>query len=249
MNELLLLSGLDIPFPEAGISIHQPTMKELALMGEDRFFSGLQLLNFSKENLTEQDKTLLGNQNNFDIIMSIIRDNSLESRSSRVNVMMLFTFMFPEYRINIDKNEIFLASENNEEEVASINRDNYESFLKIVNAMFCNMAESENEYKAGNAAAQKLIDKFKNRQKKLAELKKENEKEKVSVFGRFISILAVGEHKDINSFFNYTVFQLMDEYQRFELKEENDIYLKAKIAGATGMNEVDNWMKDLHPNI
>ena len=73
MNELLLLSGLDIPFPEAGISIHQPTMKELALMGEDRFFSGLQLLNFSKENLTEQDKTLLGNQNNFDIVVHLIK--------------------------------------------------------------------------------------------------------------------------------------------------------------------------------
>jgi hypothetical protein len=57
-----------------------------------------------------------------------------------------------------------------------------------------------------------LAEKFKERQKKLAELKKDNKNEgqNVSILSRYISILSVGEQKDINSFMNYTVYQLFD---------------------------------------
>ena len=74
-----------------------------------------------------------------------------------------------------------------------------------------------------------------------------NESQKISILSRYASILAVGEQKDLNSLMNYTVYQLYDEFQRFELKQNFDIYLQAKMAGAKDMEEVDNWMKDLHP--
>ena len=51
LNELLLLSGNDIPFEEAKISIHQPTIKEIAYIGEENFFTGCEFLRFSKDNL------------------------------------------------------------------------------------------------------------------------------------------------------------------------------------------------------
>ena len=56
INDLLLLSGNDIPFIPAQITIHQPTIKEIAYLGEDTFFTGVQLLNFSKNILSEEDK-------------------------------------------------------------------------------------------------------------------------------------------------------------------------------------------------
>ena len=40
IDELLLLSGNDIPFPIAGITIHQPKLKEIALINEDTFWRG-----------------------------------------------------------------------------------------------------------------------------------------------------------------------------------------------------------------
>ena len=48
MNELLLLSGNDIPFYSAKVNIRQPKIKEIALIGEENFFVGCHLLNFSK---------------------------------------------------------------------------------------------------------------------------------------------------------------------------------------------------------
>ena len=48
LSDLLLLSGNDIPFPEAQVTIHQPTLKEIAYIGEEAFFLGCGFLDFSK---------------------------------------------------------------------------------------------------------------------------------------------------------------------------------------------------------
>ena len=45
---------------------------------------------------------------------------------------------------------------------------------------------------------------------------------------------------------DYTVYQLMDEYNRFMLWYSSDQWFKLKIAGATGMDEQPDWFKDIH---
>ena len=63
---------------------------------------------------------------------------------------------------------------------------------------------------------------------------------------RYISILAVGEKKDKNALLNYTVYQLYDEFDRYQLWLSSDMYIRAKMAGASGMQEPDDWFKDFH---
>ena len=67
----------------------------------------------------------------------------------------------------------------------------------------------------------------------------ESEK-KIDIFSRYVSILAVGEHKDLNSLMNYTVYQLFDEFRRYELKASYDLYFEAKMAGAQNLTEPKN---------
>ena len=62
INDLLLLSGNDIPFSEAQLIVHQPTLKEIAYIGEDSFFSGCEVLNFSKNLLPSKDRVNLENK-------------------------------------------------------------------------------------------------------------------------------------------------------------------------------------------
>jgi len=79
------------------------------------------------------------------------------------------------------------------------------------------------------------------------ELKHRGQKEKsVSILSQYISILSVGEKKDMNELLQYTVYQLFDEFRRFKLKEEYDLYVKAKMAGAKDLEEIENWMSDIH---
>ena len=68
-NELLLLSGENIPFIEAQTIIHQPKLKEISMIGERSFFNGTKFLTFTKNMLNAEDKTGLEDKTDFDIIM------------------------------------------------------------------------------------------------------------------------------------------------------------------------------------
>ena len=70
--------------------------------------------------------------------------------------------------------------------------------------------------------------------------------QKTSIFSRYISILTVGEQKDMNSFMDYTPYQLFDEYERYILKTNYDTVFKLRIAGAKDVKDADDWMKDIH---
>ena len=47
-NRLALMTGIDIPIPECQLIAHQPTLKDIAFIGETEFFVGMQCLCISK---------------------------------------------------------------------------------------------------------------------------------------------------------------------------------------------------------
>lgn len=248
LNDLLLLSGNDIPFFQAQVIVHQPTLKEIAYIGEDIFFQGCELLNFSKDVLEEEVKISLVDKTNFDVLMSIIVDKTTQSRNSRKAVMDLLSLLFPNYQLSIGKDGFYLIQTFEDmENRYSINNDNFEIFKQIIREIFCleRKKDDTTAYNPGNTRAAEIAKKLRKGREKAAAAR--NESQKISILSRYASILAVGEQKDLNSLMNYTVYQLYDEFQRFELKQNFDIYLQAKMAGAKDMEEVDNWMKDLHP--
>ena len=242
LNELLLLSGNDIPFMEAQVSIHQPTLKEIAYIGEDAFYSGCGILNFSKDNLKEEDRISLNNKTNFEILMSMVMDNSHpELKKNKIYMEMLLGLLFPSYQIKVYPHAIYLQ---NEDGINSINSENFEKFKEILTTIFCLKSRGESQdYNPGGELAKKIAEKFKQRHQKLAELQGE---QKMAILSRYVSILAVGEQKNINDLMNYTVYQLFDEFDRFELKEQFDLYIRAQLAGARDLKEVENWKKDIH---
>ena len=95
INELLLLSNNDIPLPEARLVIHVPTLKEIALIGEKSFNIGCQFLNFSKESLSDEDKSRLVDKTDFEVFMSVM--NSTDKIQYKTDTMMVLTLLFPDY--------------------------------------------------------------------------------------------------------------------------------------------------------
>ena len=245
IGDLLLLSGNDIPFPEAQVTIHQPTLKEIAYIGENNFFVGCGFLDFSKKNLSDSDKIRLENHNDFDIFMSIITNSSKETKSSIESAFLVLELIFPLYEISVRDNVIVLTKDNKEH---TINRNNFEAFKAIISAIF-NLklgAAAADEYNPTGDMAARIAAKFKKRHEKLAQLSGVSNKDKnISILSRYASILAVGAQKDLNNLMQYTVYQLYDEFQRFQLKMQWDAHIQAKMAGAQNLDEVDNWLIDL----
>lgn len=241
LNDLLLLSGNDIPFPQAQVTIHQPTIKEIAYIGEEAFFIGCNLLNFSKNILTEEDKINLGDKTNFDILIAILREQNAVMQKNRNCVLMVLALMFPEYEINIENN-IILKKEDQEH---FINNDNFEDFKQILNKMFdMKKEDSMSDFNPSGDLAKKIADKLKKRHQQLSA--KNNQTNKIDILSRYISILSAAQQIDINSLLRYTVYQLYDAFKRYELKYGYDMYVQAKMAGAKDLKEVEDWMQDIH---
>ena len=118
-----------------------------------------------------------------------------------------------------------------------------EVFTTTLPSYFIYVKLKEGQYNPADKRAAKIAERLQNRKKKSGN----NEKKKVAIFSRYISVLAVGEKKDINSLMDYTVYQLKDEFKRYQMKQSFDMYVQAKMAGAKDLDEVDNWMEDIHP--
>ena len=246
LNDLLLLSGADIPFVEGTVTIHQPTIYEISLIGEECLFTGCELLRFSKDILTDQDKTRLFNYTDFNILMSMMNDKSASIIFNVSCALQVLELIFPTYIVSIAPNAIQLLDINDEFTVqGQIDDTNFLAFKEVLTNMFClKKASTTQDYNVQGELAKKIADKFKRRQQQLAELSTKSSS--TAIFSRYISILTVGEHKDMNSFMKYTVYQLFDEFQRYELKVGYDIYFKARIAGAKDLKEPEDWMKNIH---
>ena len=216
-NDLLLLSGNDIPIEEIHLLLHPPTIKEIAYIGEEAFFSGCEFLRFTKEKLSREDRSRLENISNFEIIMSIMREKNPNVQKQVACAMMVLSLLFPTYSIhmNYDKMSIDLQQE---EMTFSLNKNTYDTFVKVLNEiLFLEGGDTSTDYNPSGNLARQIADKLRDRQAKLAAAKG-NDNQKVAILSRYVSILAVGENKDMNSLLNYTVYQLFDEFKRYQLK-------------------------------
>lgn len=241
INKLLLQTGGDIPFLTAGVTIHTPSLKEIGLIGDKDFLIGCHFLNFSKKQLSDEDKNNLEDKSDFEIFMSVM--SSSEKATHKTDAIMVLALLFPQYEIKIMKDKILLQSETNS---SSINKQNFDEFKDILNQIFCLEISAEDEYNPADALAARIAEKIKKGKMRRNKKGIEND-EDFSVYEKFISILAVGLQKSKNDLANYTIYQIRDEFQRFMLKENYDAYMKAKLAGAQNLEEVDNWMNEIHP--
>lgn len=252
LNKLLLQSGNDVPFQEIQLVIHQPSIKEIALIGQEQFFIGCEYLNFSKDNLKQQDKIRLRQFSNFEVLMTMMKEKDIAVKQIKISMQMVLSLLFPDYNIAFLPMSIMISKKIQDKfEQHLIDKDNFENFRNIVSRLFClsdiKDKSGKKKYNPGGVQAQAIVKKFLAREQKLAKLKNQGRENKdVSILDQYISILAVGENKDKNQLLQYTVYQLFDQFRRFKLKESFNLYVSAKMAGAKDIGEIENWMGDLH---
>ena len=250
VDEVLLITGTDIPFIPAELTIHQPTIQEIAYIGEENFFTGIHFLNFKKEMILSAEQLApLKDMSNFNILMSMLQDKNPLSQANKHSLELVLMLMFPDYRIHFFPSMIAIVKEGGENHI--INETNFEEFKSVIEQMYAMEAseKGQRDYDPADPLAKRIVDKILRGRRKVAEMKNQNsEGQSASIISRYISILAVGEQKDMNLFKEYTVYQLFDEFRRFTLKQSFDINLRARMAGAQDLEQAEDWMKDFHSN-
>lgn len=179
--------------------------------------------------------------------MSII--NNKTDTTVRTNIMsaeLVLSLIFPQYSLMKMPTMLVLTKESNgKKEQCLINNDNFEQFKRIIQQMFCLDTLGGNaDYNPANKLAEQIANKLRDRHKKLQAKTSSDGQKSINILSRYISILVLANHHTYSELMEYTVYQLFDQFKRFEKKYSYDIWFKAKLAGAKDLQDVDNWLSD-----
>ena len=205
--DLALFTGVDIPIPECGIIVHQPTIKEISMIGEKQFLTGAQMLCIDKDSL-KQDGKDLSNTSNFQVFMTII--GAEEMKETKAAIIEAMSLIVPNSKITFTPRSLLLNYNGTN---IIIDEGNFEYFQDILRQVFC-LKKKEEEFNPANAAAARIAEKIKKGRQKVARLKGDDVG---SIYARYISALAIGLHLPLDSLINYTIYQIQDLLERFSL--------------------------------
>ena len=255
IDPTILQTAADFPFEEGRLIIHQPKCVEIGeVMGEKNFYHILTFLCIEKSmifnnNHKDLDKNLLDQLEDFDILISMVNQKDEKLTTIKENLSKFFMLLFPNYQLNItEQGFVFINPADNL--MGYITKDNFISFRDILKEMFCMNGTQDDKpiYDPEGSMARRMADKFMKARQKVAKMKGEDD-EHSSILGRYISVLSVGEQKDKNMLSKYTVYQLYDEFTRFQLKEAYDIDLTIRLnpfSSGSGNSEIEDWRKEIH---
>lgn len=232
---LSLMTGIDIPIPECQLILHQPSITEIGLIGENTFFTGAQCLCINKSMYEDE----FPNATNFTIFTMLIQDE--RAKEKKQDVQQVLMLLFPSYQIFFTPRSIVF---NQNEENFIIDEGNFESLQEVLKQVFCLGASGQESFNPGNAAAKMIADKLMHARQRVAA---EKGTQQGSIFTQYLSILAVGLNSiSLKDLTDLTVFQLYDLVERYTLYVNWDLDVRTRLAGGTPDSKPDNWMKVIH---
>lgn len=237
---LALMTGVDIPIPECQLTLHQPTIKEISMIGEQTFFIAAQVLCVDKMNYIEDEKAL-DIVNNFQIFMTIMTDSSTQDKKK--DVLQTLHILFPQYKVMMTPRSLLFNLSN---ENIIIDESNFEDLQKVLKQVLCLSSSQQDTFNPGNDAAKKIADKLMRARQRVAAQKNQDDAQ-ASMFAQYLSILTIGigsmSLKDLS---NLTMYQLYDLVERYTLYMNWDIDIRSRLAGGKPDSTPDNWMKNIH---
>lgn len=250
----LYLSGQEVEVPGANIFITQPTIKQITAYGEDEFLISVNILVKTEKIL---DPLREGNSGlemypDFQLLMIVLR----EDISIQTSILGLFELIFPKYEVEFTEigMNFYLVQEDEEEEngstkifVGQLHPYNFEIFQNLLFDLFTIHSlseEEEREFNPADEAAAAIAKKLQRGRQKRATIRGPQ-----SIIGIYTSVLSIGLGVGINTFFDYTLFQLCDAYSRFFSKQQSDFYLRVStmpFMDVSKMETPEEWSRHLY---
>ena len=239
-TRLSLMCGTDYPVPECQVIIHQPRIKEIALIGESDFFSGIQCLCLNKS-MFVKDESDLSNINNFQIFMTIMSEK--EAADKKAAVQQVCTLIFPNNKVLFTPRSMLITGGGQN---IQIDENNFE-FLQTAISNICCMKTGpmdQQNFNPANSKAREIAEKLMRGRQRVAAQKGQSN---TSIFSQYLSILTVGlESMSLQDLSELTMYQLYDLVERYMLYVNWDMDVRCRLAGGKPESQPDNWMKNIH---
>lgn len=233
------MCGSDLPVPECQLVIHQPRIRDIALIGEKTYFEGAQYLCIDKL-MISQDESVLENTSNFQVFMTIM--NQKEQREIKKSVQQVLSLLFPNNRVFFTPRSLILSKEGNEDVL--IDENNFELLQGVFRQVFGYSQNTDsNSYNPQNAAAAEIARKLMRGRQRIAAEKGSQD----TTLGQYVSSLVIGLNAmSLSDVIDLTLYQLYDLVQRYTLYVNWDLDIRTRLAGGTPDKPPENWMKNIH---
>lgn len=255
IDKLTLVAGASIPVPQLKVNIHQPTIREIAVLGEEKFYTSVGLFNISADSVVkaltsspikseleriELVKSMITTLSDFELLLQVLNEEN-DALLSFENILML---ILPEYTFSFEERIILGFNRKDPTQSITITEENYPVLKDIVQTIFCLKGGKTKEFNPGNDKAKVIADKLEKAREKVRNLKGLS-KEKTYILANYISSLGIGSNAlNIINAVDLTVYQLFNQMERYGLYVQNDYALKAAMAGAKNVEMID-WLKNI----
>lgn len=162
-----------------------------------------------------------------------------EAKESKENVLQAMSLIVPNSKLTLTPRALLL---NYNDSNIIIDEGNFEDFQKILRQVFC-LRIKDDDFNPANEAAAKIAEKIKKGRARVAHLKGDDVG---SIYARYISTLAVGLRISIDVLINYTIYQIQDLLERFNLWSNWDLDIRSRLAGAKGDGKPEDWTRNIH---
>lgn len=243
----LYLSGGQVPVPECGLFVTQPTLRQIAQFGEDTFFQGVQILTKAYDIVDDAVKANpeLKQYDRFQVfaVMAAQQEQVNETLSST------FQLVLPDFSVEFSQNSIDFRLEGQQYASGRIHKHNLTALQTVLRELFIPKGSDDDDFNPVNEAAARVAEKLRKAREKLKEQNARVEEEKTSVFALYTSTLSIGTGIDVNTLYGYTPFQIYDAFQRYWMKSQYDVYQQLTMTPMMDVSKLEapkHWGQNMY---
>ena len=249
-----ILAGLPVPVMDCNIALVQPKVIDICAFGEDKFINGVNLfvqIDKIAASIKQDNGGQLSMLGDFQVLMAAANSDF----SLGISMQTFLDFIVPECDAKIGPGSVDFKSreEGQDRIVGQLNPMNFEFFKSLLKFVYLPRgSEKEIDYNPANDKAKAIADKIKAGREKLQRQRAAEEGDFTSLFGMYVSVLAVGLGMDINLLYSYTPFQLYDLFDRYMKKQEYDFYRALSTTPFVDTSKIDMpdpWVGNIYKDV
>lgn len=240
ISELQLITGIDIPVPEIGLTLRQPNIRDISMLGEQQYFTALSIFITTADDLKNPPPEI----SSWDIFAEAISQEIEGIPNTRVLLTNFLQLFLPQANIGPRS----LLVQNSKGEITQIEKEQFPIIQELVGGvggawLLRGGKGSKDEFKPVSSRAAEIAEKMKKGRAKLAAAKQAGEQKKSNDFiAKYVRAAAVVTANSLKEVTEMTLYQLMQVVEGYLNWEDYDLEIKNRLAGAKGEGKLEHWM-------
>ena len=240
IDELQLTTGIDIPVEGLGLTLRQPKVRDIAILGEQKYFMALSIFGMTTKSLGIKSPEAT----NWAILQETL-DQKVDGIKNMRTFMTNFLQLFFNDKVVFGPRSIMVQGAGG---IQNIEPEDFDVFQVLIGTLggASLLSPAEEKFKPKNKKAAEIAEKMKKARARLAKVKAAqngtaDQKDK-GFLARYIRVVAVATANSIEQVCNMTLLQLNTIVQTYLAKEAYDLEVKSRLAGAKSDKDLVHWM-------